>query len=449
MTGDRSTPSAGARAEDPAAAPVAREPSVDFYRVIAVVIVVLGHWLVSAVTFRDGQFGNDYPLVVIPWTQWLTLAFQVVPVFFLAGGYASAASWNKSGDEGDGEGLQWVRHRLAAILGPTTAYVVLALATVAALSAVGVAPSALTFGGWAIAMHLWFVPVYLAVVALTPLSVAAHRRWGLGVPAVLAIAVAVVDVAARTTRVPEIGWANYVLCWAAVYQIGICWRSGALHGRRPLLMTTGAIVLLAALLGLRIYPISMVGVPDAPVQNSSPPSIALLALATAQAGLLVTAAPLLTRWLRHPCCERPLGAANRNVMALYLWQMVPVVIVALVGYPSGLLPQPEPGTGAWWSFRLVWLFLLCAVMAVELLMLWLARPVFDRALPTIGVSLPGWTAVPLLVVGLAIATLTLSRIAAEGFAPQGRVPIAYALLYVAAVALLSLVPSRSRDHIGQ
>lgn len=59
------------------------------------VIVVLGHWLVSAVTFHDGHYGNDYPLVVIPWTQWLTLVFQVVPVFFLAGGYASAASRTK------------------------------------------------------------------------------------------------------------------------------------------------------------------------------------------------------------------------------------------------------------------------------------------------------------------------------------------------------------------
>ncbi len=448
MIGDPPTSSAGADAEQSAAASGAREPSVDFYRVAAVVIVVMGHWLVSAVTFRDGRFGNDYPLVVMPWTQWLTLVFQVVPVFFLAGGYASVASWTKHGDGGKDQGLEWVRHRVGAILGPTTVYVVLALATVGTLSAAGVAPSPLAFGGWAIAMHLWFVPVYLVVVALTPLSAAAHRRWGLRVPAALALAVTAIDLAARTTHVPEIGWANYVLCWAAVYQIGICWRSGALRGRRPLLMAAGAVVLLAVLLGFRIYPISMVGVLGAPVQNSSPPSLALLALAAAQAGLLVTVAPLLTRWLRRPRFERPLAAANRNVMALYLWQMVPVVIVALVGYPSGLLPQPEPGTGAWWSFRLVWLVILSAVTAVELVMLWLARAVFDRALPTVVVPLPGWSAAPLLAVGLAIATLTLSRLSAEGFAPHGRIPIACALLYVAAVALLSLVPFQPRDHGG-
>src|SRR3954469_9731207 len=202
MVGDR-TPSAGS--------PAARELSVDFYRVLAMVFVVSGHWLVSAVTFRDGRFGNDYPLVVLPWTQWLTLLFQVVPVFFLVGGYASAASWMHQREAGFQHGQGWVRSRLGVILGPTTAYVLLVLATVAVLGWIGAPGSRLSFGGWAVAMHLWFVPVYLLVVLLTPVAMAAHRRWGLAVPAVLALAVAGVDGAARL--VPEVGLANYLLCW--------------------------------------------------------------------------------------------------------------------------------------------------------------------------------------------------------------------------------------------
>src|SRR5882757_6167296 len=88
-----------------------RELAADLYRVVAVVVVVIGHWLISAVTFRDGQFGDDYPLATMPWTQWLTLVFQVVPVFFLVGGYASAASWEhwRGGTSPD-----WIRHRLGA-----------------------------------------------------------------------------------------------------------------------------------------------------------------------------------------------------------------------------------------------------------------------------------------------------------------------------------------------
>ena len=420
---------------------MARELSADFYRVVGVLIVVIGHWLVSVVTYDDGGFGNDYPLDVLPWTQWLTLVFQVVPVFFLVGGYSSAASLTRWRTEGGGR-LDWVRLRLGAILGPATAYVVMVLAVIGVLSVVGVGRSPLSFGGWAVAMHLWFIPVYLVVLALTPVAVAAHARWGLLVPAGLAAAVLAVDVTARRAELPAVGLTNYVLCWAAVYQLGICWRAGALRGRLALALSAGAALVVAALLGFRWYPISMVGAPGAQEQNNFPPNIALLAFATAQAGLLVAAAPAVTAWLRRSRWRGPLEAINGHVMAVYLWQMIPVVIVALVGYPSGLLPQPDTGTGAWWLFRVVWLLILSVVLAVELALLWLARSVFDRALPTIGTPLPQWTAPVLLSVGAGIAVLALARFAVYGFAPGGQFPIGYAALYVAAVALLSLTVGR-------
>ncbi|MCW2652515.1 MAG: hypothetical protein QOE41_1583 [Mycobacterium sp.] len=448
MVGDRALSSAGLPADGGADTTPARELSADFYRVLAVAIVVIGHWLVSAVTFRDGRFGNDYPLAVLPWTQWLTLVFQVVPVFFLVGGYASAASWTRWRDAGGRQWPDWVRDRLAAVLGPTTVYVVLALATVAVLGRLGVGHSPLSFGGWAVAMHLWFVPVYLVVVALTPVAMAAHRRWGLMVPAVLALAVAGVDIAARSAA--GVGWANYLLCWGAVYQIGICWRAGALRGHRPVLLATSAGIVLGMLLVLRCYPISMVGAPGMPAQNNFPPTVALLAFGTAQAGLLVAAAPAATRWLRRSRWRRPLAAANKNVMALYLWQMVPVVVVALVGYPSGLLPQPAPGTGTWWLFRLVWLVVLTVVTAAELTLLWLARSVCSQPLPTLATPLPAPITAPLLGAGIGIAAPALSLLALDGFAPDGRFPTLAALLYAAAVGLLSLVPRPEghRDDMG-
>ena len=140
-----------------------RELSADLYRVVAVAIVVIGHWLISAVTFRDGEFGNDYPLAIFPWVPWLTLVFQVVPVFFLVGGYASATAWMRWQGVGEHRWPDWVRQRVGALLGPTTVYVVLVLATIAVLSRVGIGRPPLSFGGWAVAMHLWFIPVYLVV----------------------------------------------------------------------------------------------------------------------------------------------------------------------------------------------------------------------------------------------------------------------------------------------
>src|SRR6516165_481631 len=71
----------------------ARNLAVDFYRAWGVVLSVLGHWLAGSVTYHDGSFGRQNPLVHIPWTQWLTWPFPAVPTFFLVAGYAGALSW--------------------------------------------------------------------------------------------------------------------------------------------------------------------------------------------------------------------------------------------------------------------------------------------------------------------------------------------------------------------
>ena len=69
---------------------------------------------------------------------------------------------------------------------------VLAVEGVAALARVaGVDGAAVGDAAWLVQVHLWFVPVYLAVMAVTPLAVAAARRWGgAGVVALVAGSVA-------------------------------------------------------------------------------------------------------------------------------------------------------------------------------------------------------------------------------------------------------------------
>ena len=182
-----------------------RDHSMDFYRVAALVLVVLGHWVAASLTYRDGSFWRENPLVHLPWTQWLTWMFQVVPVFFVVAGYASAVSWSRHRHSGGAGQQAWLRHRLTRPLGPTAVYVVFALAVVAVLRGVGVAGPELDFGAWAVAMHLWFLGVYVVMIALTPVAMAAHRRWGLAVPAALAAAVAAVDLATIGAQLPYLG----------------------------------------------------------------------------------------------------------------------------------------------------------------------------------------------------------------------------------------------------
>jgi hypothetical protein len=418
-----------------------RNLAVDFYRVSGVVLIVLGHWLAGSVTYHDGQFGRQNPLVDIPWTQWLTWPFQAVPTFFLVAGYAGAVSWAHRRDAAGESRQTWVRHRLARVLGPTTVYVGLVSAVVVVIEWRHVAGSTLEYAGWAVAMHLWFLAVYLLVVSLTPIAIAAQRRWGLLVPAVLAAGVIAVDAVALGGHLPRLRIMNYLLCWGALYQLGIAWRDGLLAGRRPRLLAAGSAVALGLLILVGPYPVSMIGVPGQNLQNSDPPSAAMLAFGCAQAGLGITVAPALNRALRFRFAQRIVAVANTNVMALYLWHMIPVVIVAIVGYPAGLLPQPAEGTAQWWLARLEWVVVLSLVVAVEMVLLYWGRGVFGAPLAMFATPLTDRWAEPIMLAGAAMAAYGLAFIAAEGFAPDGHFPWLTGLIFAVGVLLVALRPA--------
>ena len=420
----------------------ARNLAVDFYRVSGVVLIVLGHWLAGSVTYHDGYFGRQNPLVDQPWTQWLTWPFQAVPTFFLVAGYAGAVSWTHRRDI-DGVSRQtWLRHRLARVLGPTTVYVGLVSAVVVVVGLRHVAGSTLEYAGWAVAMHLWFLAVYLVVVSLTPAALAAQRRWGLFVPAVLAVGVVVVDAVGLGGHLPHLRVLNYLLCWGALYQLGIAWHEGALAARKPVLLAVGSAAALALLILLGPYPVSMIGVPGQTVQNTDPPSTAMLAFACTQAGLVIALAPALNRALRAGFVQRMLTRANGNAMALYLWHMIPVVIVAIVGYPAGLLPQPIEGTAEWWLARLEWVVILSLVTAVEMVLLSWGRNFFAAPLAMIETPLTERWAEPVMLAGTAMAAYGLAFIAAEGFAPSGHFPWLTGLIFAAGVLLVASSPAK-------
>lgn len=419
-----------------------RDLAVDYYRVSGVILIVFGHWLLSSVTYQHGTFGLQDPLADMPWTQWLTWPLQAVPAFFLAAGYASAVSWSHWRDSGKMSRQTWVRHRLSRALGPTGAYLAVVSAAVVIGSAAGAPGSVLEYAGWAVAMQLWFLSVYVIVVYLTPISVAAYRRWGLWAPALLGSSVAVVDILEIGGHIPYVSWLNYLLCWGAIYLLGIAWHDGSLSGRRAVLLAIASAVALGLLIGVGPFPVSMISVTGQSIQNSSPPSLAMLAFACMQTGVVVALAPVLNRALQGPRIQRVLSVANTNVMALYLWHMVPVVIVAATLYPAGLLPQPPEGTLAWWLVRLLWVAILTTVTAVEMLILFRLHRFFAAPLPSIRVpSAPAVTEVTMLI-GICMAAYGISYVSARGFAPGGNLPWHAMVIFAVGAALVGLTPSR-------
>ena len=124
------------------------------------------------------------------------------------------------------------------------------------------------------------------------------------------------------------------------------------------------------------FPVSMIDLTHGIRNNVQPPSIVLLALAVWQCGAALLFEDAGNRYLRRPRAWRNVIAANSMVMTFYLWNMSAVVLAAVLLFPTGIAPQPEPLSTAWWLMRPVWL-LICALCLVPFLLAfrWAERPV--------------------------------------------------------------------------
>jgi len=394
-----------------------RNRYADLLRVLAIGGVVYGHWLLVSVTYRDGQLGGVDALNYVQWGRWVTWAFQVMPVFFLVGGYVNAMSWRAHSAAGE-TWTVWVRDRVLRLLWPTAVYVVVAVAAVTVARAAGAPAAEVAEAGWLIALQLWFLPVYMVLIALTPPLLAAHRRWGIAVPVAMAAAAGLVSIAVTGPHVHVIGYANYLFVWGSIHQWGFFWLDGSLTSPRwrPYALAVGGGALLAGLVTSRSFMADMVG-----SGNTNPPSVALLAYAAAQCGLVLAAEPAVSRLLSSDRRWHVVRRANSMVMNVYLWHFVPAIIIAVAFYSTGLLPQPGVGSAEWFALRLVWWALLTVVLVPLVIAVTQAERPMLR-LPA-GLGPPGWWSPALLLAGVAIAGFGLIRLAIAGFAPGGSPPV--------------------------
>lgn len=420
-----------------------RNRYADLLRVVAIGGVVYGHWLLVSVTYRNGRLSGLDAVQYVSWGRWVTWLFQVMPVFFLVGGYVNSLSWATRHARGE-SWIWWVRDRAVRLLWPTAAYIVFALLVVAIARMAGVPGPELAEAAWLGALHLWFLPVYLLMIALTPVMSAAHARWGFAVPLVMAAGAALVDIGAKGLHLPLIGYANYLLVWGSIHQWGFAWRDGSLTTPRWRLYAMAAAggATLIGLVASQTFNVDMVG-----SGNTNPPSIALLAFAAAQTGLVLSAEPRMNRLLARPERWRLVRRMNSLVMNVYLWHFVPVLVIAIAFYASGVFPQPAIGTGEWWAYRFAWFALLTLVFVPLLaLVTWLERPMLR--LPA-GLGHGGTWSPALLLVGLFAAALGLARLAISGFAPGGgtpTTPLADFVLGLAAIVLTGRAQAESAQQ---
>lgn len=410
--------------EPPSSPP--RDLTVDALRAVAIVLVAVGHWLVVVPAFTDGRFDGVNALETVPLMRGLTWVFQVMPLFFVLGGYANAHSWRSARRRGAGYG-DWLRTRLVRLLRPSVTFVAAWVAIGALLRVAGTDPELVQLVAWLAVVPVWFLAVYVVVVAAAPLLLTLHERHGARVLVGLAVLATLVDAVRLGTDVDGVEWTNFFWVFLFAQQLGFLWADGSLRRNRstPWALLAGGLAALVALTQVGPYPVSLVGVPGEAVANNAPPTVTLVALGVAQCGLALLLRTRIARLVERPAALRSIVGLNLNAMTMLLWHFTALILVAVVVLPLGIVPVHPDGSLAWWLVRvaavLVMAVPLAALVAVigrversgaTSVITWPgARPPVEPA--------PGELQVPAGIVAAAMVAATLASAAAFGLIAVG------------------------------
>lgn len=402
-----------------------RNRYADFLRVLAIAAVVAGHWLIIDVQLVDGLPTGVSALEEATWIHWGTWVFQVIPIFFLVGGYANAVSWRAHFDRGE-DWASWLRRRSLRLLWPTTFFVAAGLILTPMAASLGAPEPILAQAGWVVAIILWFLAMYLAIAALTPLTIKAHDRWGWSFIIAMICLVVVADTARFLTETEAAALINYPLVWGIFHQIGYAWQQHSLPSlpaTTGLTAATGLALLLVVLWGP--YPVSMVGVPGAEIQNTGPPTLALLLLGLTQIGVLMALRFALTSWLQRPRPWAVVVGGNLVVMSVFLWHVVPVVILGAIFAGFGFTLPGEAGSMTWLAFRPLWIVMLTVLTVPVILMVRIGEQPPQMLQSAVRRQGRARSTLALGLVGIALASTGLARLTVEGFwvGPPTMIPV--------------------------
>jgi peptidoglycan/LPS O-acetylase OafA/YrhL len=343
-----------------AATPPSRDRTVDALRAVSIGVVVVWHWVLSVTHRADGELVMPNPIAQVPLGWLATWLLQVMPVFFLVGGYANLAAW----EQGERRAVPFLRRRLARLLCPAAVFAVVWAATEAVLLlAVPGYPGVLTYG-LVVFVPLWYLAAYVGVVLLVPLTAAAHRRAAVPTVVLLGGAVAVVDVARFSAGVEAAGLVNSALVWLFVHQLGYMWRDGMLDppGRHRTLAGAG-LAGLAVVAALDVYPRSMVATVGDELSHMYPTTAGIAVLAVFQLGIVLLLRRSLASWTRRQWVWKSVVAVNAVVMTVFLWHMTALLAVFVLVEAAGFPIHSAP-TAAWWIQRPLWLVLPAVPLAV-------------------------------------------------------------------------------------
>lgn len=343
--------------------PDERNRYVDFLRSVSILVVIIGHWMIATAYVVNGEMDAGHLLAGRPQLHWLTWLFQVMPIFFIVGGYSNAVSLESAKRKGVGY-AGWLSARLNRLVAPLLVLIIAWAVIAISMMLFGARPVVIQYVSQAALIPTWFLAIYIVVVILAPVAYKFWRRYGFASFLVFAAGAALTDVAFFEAEMRWLGWTNYFWVWLAVHHLGFAWRDDRL-GRvtKRLLFSATGFAALWLLTSLGPYPLAMVGSPDPGLSNTLPPKITLLALGIFQFGLLLSLEEPMRRALKGLRLWTATVLINSMIMTVYLWHITVMVIFAALLYTAGGMGLGiEPGTSDWWWSRPLWIAVLFVLL---------------------------------------------------------------------------------------
>ncbi len=335
---------------EPGVAPVARDDYIDFLRAFSLLVVVAWHWVFTIVIWKDDGPHATNPIGFTSGLWAVTWLLQVMPLFFYVGGYSHLVAWRRA--QARGEHLRgFVVRRMRGLAVP-------ALALLGVWTALGVALGAIFNLQWIgravllVVSPLWFMGVYLMLIALLPVFLWLHERWDTVVLVFLAAIAGAVDILRFRYGYEWLGIVNMIAVWALCHQLGFFYER-LVHAARRVDWTLlwAGLAALAGLVGSGLYPGSMVGVPGE-TSNMAPPTLSIVALVAFQAGLAEVLRPRISARLQRPRWALANDTINRFSMPVFLFHTTGMALHRAVRYAlAGNRNEAREPTVGWWLYR--------------------------------------------------------------------------------------------------
>lgn len=328
-----------------------RDDFIDFVRAFSLIIVVIWHWSFTIILWKsDGPHATN-PIGFTDGLWLITWLLQVMPLFFFVGGYAHEQSYLRKQARG---ASMWgfVGKRLTELAVP-------ALALAAVWVVLGIVVANVFGGAWIkrsvllVISPLWFIAVYLLLIALFPIWHWLHVRYGALVLIWLVGLAMLIDVLRFAHHLEQLAWLNMIFVWGFCHQLGFFYGDFVRSPRRVgWMLTWGGLFALAGLVYSNAYPGSMVGVPGERFSNMAPPTVCIAALVLFQSGVALLLRDATLARLQRPRWARVSEVVNRFSMPLFLFHTTGLAISLAIGYwIKGEHRYAEVATMWWWFAR--------------------------------------------------------------------------------------------------